>query len=176
MKKFLGISFVLSLFVPYGFSLTQESSNSRPGFTTVLVADRIPEPTTTTTLAVTTTSTSTKVSVTSTTTTTYTSPVVSITNQNDVWDDLAQCESNGNWAARGRYEGGLQFDPYTWDAYVANGKPYGLGFPDAAYKASREQQIQVAIRVRDGVKGSSDPYLNAQGWNAWPNCRYEAGV
>lgn len=75
------------------------------------------------------------------------------------------------------YEGGLQFSSDTWDDYVAAGKPYALiGYPDAAYNATREQQITVAIRVRDGVEGSSDPYLNAQGWGAWPTCRHEIGV
>lgn len=95
-----------------------------------------------------------------------------------VWDTIAQCESGGNWGSRGgRYEGGLQFSPSTWTSYVAAGRPYGLeGFPAHAYDASREQQIVVAERVRDGVPGSSKPYLNAQGYGAWPTCRHRAGV
>lgn len=77
-----------------------------------------------------------------------------------VWDRLARCESGGNWAASaGLYEGGLQFHPSTWDA----NKP--AGYPDAAYRASRAQQIHVAERV-----------LAGQGWGAWPACASELGL
>lgn len=97
-----------------------------------------------------------------------------------------ECEDNDDpskgptgWASNtgNGYEGGLQFSHSTWVDYVAEGKPYGLvGYPAHAYDATREQQITVGIRVRDGVEGSSDPYLNAQGWGAWPTCRHEVGV
>ncbi|MFD2122984.1 transglycosylase family protein [Streptomyces cirratus] len=30
------------------------------------------------------------------------------------WEKLAQCESSGDWAYKGRYHGGLQFEPDTW--------------------------------------------------------------
>lgn len=77
-----------------------------------------------------------------------------------VWDRLARCESSGNWASSvGLYEGGLQFHPSTWD----RSKP--AGYPDAAYQASREQQIAVAERV-----------LARQGWGAWPACASELGL
>lgn len=77
-----------------------------------------------------------------------------------VWDRLAQCESGGNWASSvGLYEGGLQFHPSTWD----RNKP--SGYPDAAYQASRAQQIQVAERV-----------LARQGWGAWPACASKLGL
>lgn len=77
-----------------------------------------------------------------------------------VWDRLAVCESSGNWASTvGLYEGGLQFHPQTWDAY----KP--AGYPEAAYQASREQQILVAERV-----------LAQQGWGAWPACSRKLGL
>lgn len=77
-----------------------------------------------------------------------------------IWDALAMCESSGNWSSTvGLYEGGLQFHPRTWDAF----KP--AGFPEAAYEASREQQILVAERV-----------LAVQGWGAWPVCSYEIGA
>lgn len=77
-----------------------------------------------------------------------------------VWDRLARCESGGNWASSvGLYEGGLQFHPSTWD----RNKP--SGYPDAAYQASRAQQIQVAERV-----------LAQQGWGAWPSCASELGL
>lgn len=94
-----------------------------------------------------------------------------------VWDTLSECEAHGNWALNDFYDGGLQFSPYTWTSYVAAGKPYGLvGYPRYAYQATREQQIVVAIRVRDGIKNSSNPFLNAQGYGAWPRCRHKAGV
>lgn len=77
-----------------------------------------------------------------------------------VWDRLAVCEAGGNWASTvGLYEGGLQFHPDTWDAY----KP--AGYPEAAYQASRDQQILVAERV-----------LAQQGWAAWPACSRKLGL
>ena len=94
-----------------------------------------------------------------------------------VWDRLAACESGGRWGLDALHDGGLQFNPKTWTAYVAAGKPYALeGFPAYAYQATREQQIAVAVRVRDGVPGSSDPYLNASGWGAWPTCSRKLGL
>lgn len=78
----------------------------------------------------------------------------------DVWDRLARCEAGGNWAHRGgRFHGGLQFHPQTWAAH----KP--SGFPQYAYQATREQQIQVGERVR-----------RSQGWAAWPHCSRQLGL
>lgn len=83
-----------------------------------------------------------------------------------VWDRLAECESGGEWTygphstwGSRKYEGGLQFHPTTWDSY----KP--AGYPEAAYQASREQQIVVGERVQA-----------AQGWGAWPACARELGL
>ena len=77
-----------------------------------------------------------------------------------IWDRLAQCESGGNWASTvGTFEGGLQFHPKTWDAY----KP--SGYPNAAYQATRDQQILVGKRVQA-----------AQGWGAWPVCSRKVGL
>lgn len=93
----------------------------------------------------------------------------------DVWDRLAFCESTGHWDY-GRpggysdgdgYEGGLNFAPGTWDSYAPD------GYPSAAYDATREQQIVVAIRVRDGVPAE---HLSAQGWGAWPACSAKLGL
>ena len=75
------------------------------------------------------------------------------------WDDLAQCESSGNWQeTEGTYEGGLQFHPQTWDAYK------DPGMPEAAYEASRVQQMAIAEYV-----------LDDQGWGAWPACSSKLG-
>jgi peptidoglycan hydrolase CwlO-like protein len=69
------------------------------------------------------------------------------------WDAIAQCESGGNWALDGEYDGGLQFHPATWLGYG------GGRFARYAWQATREEQIAIAERV-----------LAAQGPSAWPNC------
>ena len=71
------------------------------------------------------------------------------------WDQVAQCESGGNWAINtgNGYQGGLQFSPSTW---AANG---GTAYAPSADQASKEQQIAVAERV-----------LATQGKGAWPVC------
>lgn len=73
------------------------------------------------------------------------------------WDALAQCESGGNWSTNtgNGFSGGLQFTPSTWKAYGGSGSPQG---------ASREEQIQVAEKVKAG-----------QGMNAWPTCSKKTG-
>jgi hypothetical protein len=78
-----------------------------------------------------------------------------------VWDQLAMCESGGNWAMNSGngYSGGLQFYHGTW---IGNG---GGQFATYAYQASREAQIAVAERV-----------LASQGWNAWPGCARQLGL
>lgn len=77
------------------------------------------------------------------------------------WDQLAICESGGNWAyppVAGGFSGGIMFHIGTWRA---NG---GLEFAPDAYLATREQQIVVAERV-----------LAASGWGAWPGCSRRYG-
>jgi hypothetical protein len=77
-----------------------------------------------------------------------------------VWDQLAECESGGNWSSTaGQYEGGLQFANSTW---LANG---GGQYAQHAYNASREQQIDIALRV-----------YNEVGWSAWPGCASALGL
>ena len=75
-----------------------------------------------------------------------------------VWDQLAQCESGGDWSTNtgNGYSGGLQFSPDTWAAYGGQGD---------ASQATREEQIAVAERVQA-----------AQGWGAWPSCSAEIGL
>lgn len=78
-----------------------------------------------------------------------------------VWDELAQCESSGNWhinTGNGFY-GGLQFWQPTWTDFG------GAAFASRADLASREQQIVVAERVRA-----------VQGWGAWPACSRKLGL
>ncbi len=71
------------------------------------------------------------------------------------WDQVAGCESGGNWAINtgNGYHGGLQFSPSTWSG---NG---GGEFAPKAHLATREEQIAVAERV-----------LATQGKGAWPSC------
>ena len=78
-----------------------------------------------------------------------------------VWDDLADCESGGNWAINtgNGYYGGLQFLGSTWQNYG------GGEFAARADLATREQQIVVAERIRDDV-----------GYGAWPACTRRLGL
>jgi resuscitation-promoting factor RpfB len=79
-----------------------------------------------------------------------------------VWDELAQCESGGNWAINtgNGYYGGVQFDKGTWDAYG------GDQYASLPSEASREQQIAIATKVRD-ARG---------GYSAWPACSAKLGL
>jgi hypothetical protein len=78
-----------------------------------------------------------------------------------VWDDIAQCESSGDWHINtgNGYYGGLQFWQPTW-------KRFGGGrFARRADLASRVQQITIAQSV-----------LRDQGWGAWPVCSRRLGL
>lgn len=77
------------------------------------------------------------------------------------WDQLAICESGGNWSyppVSGGFSGGIMFHIGTWRS---NG---GEEFAPDAYLATREQQIIVAERV-----------LAGSGWGAWPGCSRKYG-
>ncbi|MBV8348011.1 MAG: transglycosylase family protein, partial [Mycolicibacterium sp.] len=68
------------------------------------------------------------------------------------WDQVARCESGGNWAINtgNGYHGGLQFTMGTWRANGGSGSPENAG---------RDEQIRVAENV-----------LRTQGRGAWPVC------
>ncbi len=85
-------------------------------------------------------------------------PTTNYASGGTVWDQLAQCESGGNWAINtgNGFYGGLQFTLSTWQGYGGTGMPH---------EASREAQIAVAERVQAG-----------QGWGAWPACSAELGL
>lgn len=76
-----------------------------------------------------------------------------------VWDQLAQCESGGNWAINtgNGYYGGLQFSLSTWRSYG------GPGYP---HQQSRETQIMIAERVRAATGG----------YGSWPHCSQSLGL
>lgn len=82
------------------------------------------------------------------------------TAQADEWDNVAQCESSGNWNTNtgNGYYGGLQFSQSTWDAY--GGKQYA----SRADLATPDQQKAVAKKTLDG-----------QGWGAW-GCAHARGT
>ncbi|MCA1218056.1 transglycosylase family protein [Streptomyces sp. 8L] len=71
------------------------------------------------------------------------------------WDQVAQCESGGNWSINtgNGFHGGLQFTNSTWAAYG------GTAYAPQADQASKSQQIAVAEKV-----------LAGQGKGAWPVC------
>lgn len=76
------------------------------------------------------------------------------------WDQLAQCESGGNWSINtgNGFTGGVQFLQSTW---LAMG---GGEFAPDAYLASKAEQIIVAERL-----------LEVSGWGAWPGCATKFG-
>jgi len=75
-----------------------------------------------------------------------------------VWDELAECESGGDWSIStgNGYYGGLQFALGSWGAVG------GIGYP---HEASREEQIYRAELLQD-----------MQGWDAWPTCSRIIGL
>ncbi|MEV0030485.1 transglycosylase family protein [Nocardia sp. NPDC050793] len=78
-----------------------------------------------------------------------------------IWDALARCESNGNWAINtgNGYFGGIQFDQSTWE------RQGGLRYAPRADMATREEQIAIAEVTRA-----------RQGWGAWPACTSRLGL
>ena len=85
--------------------------------------------------------------------------VVAYATGSTVWDQLAQCESGGNWAINtgNGYYGGLQFSLSTWQSYGGSGYPH---------QNSREQQIAIAERVRAATGG----------YGSWPHCASVLGL
>ena len=80
-------------------------------------------------------------------------PAANYASGGTVWDQIADCESGGNWAANtgNGYYGGLQFSLSTWQSYGGSGRPD---------QNSREAQIAIAEKVRDAEGG----------YGAWPVC------
>ncbi|MBW3605767.1 MAG: transglycosylase family protein [Actinobacteria bacterium] len=75
-----------------------------------------------------------------------------------VWDQLAQCESGGNWSINtgNGYYGGLQFSASSWAAVGGSGLPH---------QHSREEQIKRGKLLQA-----------QQGWGAWPSCSAKLGL
>lgn len=85
----------------------------------------------------------------------------SFTEQDSVWDDVAMCESSGDWHVNtgNGYFGGLQFWQTTWKDFG------GTKYARRADLATADQQIEVAESV-----------LRVQGWGAWPACARRLGL
>ena len=85
-------------------------------------------------------------------------PAASSGSGSGVWDQLAQCESGGDWSINtgNGYYGGLQFSQGSWNAAGGSGSPAN---------ASREEQIRVAENLQ-----------SMQGWGAWPSCSSQLGL
>jgi hypothetical protein len=80
------------------------------------------------------------------------------------WDQLAMCETGGNWSANtgNGFGGGLQFmHQRSYSTWLSFG---GGEFAPHPWEASREQQIDIAERV-----------LASSGWRAWPGCARKNG-
>jgi hypothetical protein len=80
------------------------------------------------------------------------------------WDQLAQCETGGNWSANtgNGFGGGLQFmHQRSYSTWLSFG---GEEFAPHPWQASREQQIDIAERV-----------LASSGYGAWPGCSRKFG-
>jgi hypothetical protein len=77
--------------------------------------------------------------------------------RDQMWEDLAQCESGGNWSINtgNGYYGGLQFSLDSW-RWVG-----GSGYP---HQNTRAEQIYRA-----------EILLERQGWDAWPSCSRQLG-
>ncbi|MEQ3553262.1 transglycosylase family protein [Pseudonocardia nematodicida] len=88
------------------------------------------------------------------------SPTAPSVERTSTWDELAHCESTGNWQADtgNGFKGGLQFQPSTWEEFG------GLEYASSAELASKHEQIDIAQNVQEG-----------QGWKAWPACTENLG-
>ena len=82
----------------------------------------------------------------------------------DRWDQLAQCETGGNWAANtgNGFGGGLQFmHQRTYSTWLSFG---GGDYAAHPWDASKAEQITIAEKV-----------LASSGWRAWPGCSRKFG-
>lgn len=75
-----------------------------------------------------------------------------------VWYDLAQCESGGNWSINtgNGYYGGLQFSLATWESVGGSGYPH-------EHPAATQIDFGRTLQAR-------------QGWGAWPHCSEKLGL
>lgn len=88
-----------------------------------------------------------------------TTPIPTVDASSDaVWDQLAACESGGNWHDNtgNGYYGGLQFSQGAWNSVGGSGSPAD---------ASREDQIAYGKKLQA-----------IRGWGAWGACAKKLGL
>lgn len=75
-----------------------------------------------------------------------------------VWYDLADCESGGNWSINtgNGYYGGLQFSLPSWESVGGTGYPH-------EHPAATQIDFGRKLQAR-------------QGWGAWPHCSEKLGL
>jgi len=78
-----------------------------------------------------------------------------------VWQQLAKCESGGNWGINtgNGYYGGLQFTAATWRAQG------GTKYAALPHQATPAQQIEIATKLQKRA-----------GWGQWPACTRKLGL
>lgn len=76
----------------------------------------------------------------------------------DIWNKLADCESNNNWSidTGNGYFGGLQFSQGAWESVGGTGNPA---------HASREEQIEKGKLLQQ-----------KRGWGVWGACAKQLGL
>jgi hypothetical protein len=78
------------------------------------------------------------------------------------WQDIADCETGGDWTNSGRYSGGLGIYITSWEGWG------GREFAPTPAEASQQQQITVANRI--STQGWSRPdgrYVRPVGFGGW---------
>lgn len=77
---------------------------------------------------------------------------------NDVWEQLAACESKGNWSINtgNGYYGGLQFSQGAWNSVGGTGLPH---------EHSRDEQILRGKMLQE-----------KRGWGVWGLCAKKLGL
>ena len=74
----------------------------------------------------------------------------------DFWDELARCETGGNWKNGGNWAGGLGIALSTWQGYG------GTEFAKRPNHATKEEQIIVATRVALTGYQTKDVFLRLE--------------
>ena len=79
-------------------------------------------------------------------------PAPIVISSDDIWEQLAQCESGGNWSINtgNGYYGGFQFSQGAWNSVGGSGLPS---------EASKEEQIEKG-RLLQSIRG----------WGVWGLC------
>ena len=85
----------------------------------------------------------------------------SATARGTVWDEVAQCESGGNWSINtgNGYYGGLQFSASSWRAVG------GTKYAPLPHQATPAEQVAAAEKLRA-----------SGGWGHWPACSSKLGL